>query len=52
LLKFIECRRVVVVFSATGLLSVEMQAVGAKVEEKDIVLLKEALEAVIILVSY
>jgi len=39
-------------FSATGILSVEIQSVGGKVVEKDILLLQEALEAVIILEKF
>jgi len=39
-------------FSTTGTLLVEVQAVGSKVPEKDIILLKEALEAVVILEKF
>jgi hypothetical protein len=37
--------------SPTGLLSVEMQSIGVKIPEKEIVILKEALEGVVVLVS-
>jgi len=38
--------------STTGLISVDVQLVGGKVPERDITLIKECLEAVILLVNY
>lgn len=39
------------IFSSTGIISVDVQLVGGKMSEKDVILIKECMEAVIILVS-
>jgi len=39
-------------YSKTGILSVEVQSIGSKTQEKDVILLKEALEAIVLLEKF